>query len=307
MATSTVQYSNQGPRITVNAMIKDPLLVRARMLRMLDQQFIMESLLRNVGSADSGVIQYEESSPQFLTDVPMVVAEGGEIPLGQGAEGLWKAAATVKLARGLMITREQRDRNKFDQVAMNMNRLRNTMTRSWEVRMFNMLSTHPSVPTVATGGDPWTGAAPTIRADIMSAIQVVAEAKSTTTGGSADYLGFNPDTLVVSTRTAYTMLGNAAFVDIYKASPLVTKSPTYTGTLEKEVQGLTIMTSRFMPDTEAYVLERSTIGGYSDERPLTITPTREQPDNESWRADIIRRTGMFLDQPQAAAKITISI
>jgi hypothetical protein len=306
MATTTVQYSNQGPRITVNAMIKDPLLVRARMLRMMDQQFIMEALLRNVGSTDSGVIQYEESSPQFLTDEPMVVAEAGEIPLGMGAEGLWKAAATVKLARGLMITREQRDRNRFDLVAMNMNRLRNTMIRAWETRLFNMLNTHPSVPTVATGGDPWTGAAPTIRADIMSAIQVVAEAKSTTTGGPNDYLGFNPDTLVISTRTAYTMLGNAAFVDIYKASPLVTKSPVYTGTLEKEVQGLTIMTSRFMPDDAAYVMERNVIGGYSDERPLTITPTREDPDRECWRSDIIRRTGMFLDQPQAAAKILIA-
>lgn len=306
MATSTVQYSNQGPRITVNAMIKDPLLVRARMLRMMDQQFIMEALLRNVGSTDSGVIQYEEASPQFLADEPMVVAEAGEIPLGQGAEGLWKAAATVKLARGLMITREQRDRNKYDQVAKNMNRLRNTMIRAWETRLFNMLNTHPSVATVATGGDPWTGAAPTIRNDIMSAVQAVAEAKSTTTGGANDYLGFNPDTLVISTRTAYTMLENAAFIDIYKASPLVTRSPIYTGTLEKEVLGLTVMTSRFLPDDVAYVMEAKTIGGYSDERALTVTPLREQPDNESWRADVIRRTGMFLDEPQAAAKILIA-
>lgn len=308
MATTSVQYSNQGPRITVNAMIKDPLLVRARMLRMMDQQFIMEALLRNVGGTQSGVIQYEESSPQFLDDVPMTVAEGGEIPLGQGAEGLWKAAATIKLARGIMITREQRDRNRFDLVQKNMNRLRNTMIRSWEIRLFNMLSTHPSVPVVATGGDPWVlGPAATIRNDILAAIQAVAEAKSTTTGGANDYFGFTPDTLVISTRTMYAMMQNAAFIDIYKSSPIITKSPIYTGTLEREILGLTVMTSRFMSDTEAYVLERNTIGGYADERPLTVTPTREQPDNETWRADVIRRTGMFLDEPQAAAKITISL
>jgi hypothetical protein len=307
MATVPVTYSNQGPRITVNAMIKDPLLIRQRMLRMSDKQFIMEALLRNAGSAESGVIQYEESAPQFLDDDMAVVAEGAEIPLGTGSEGLWKAAATIKIARGIVITQEARDRNRFDLVQKRMNQVRNTMVRAWERRLFAMLSTHPDIPTVSTAGDAWTGAVPLIRKDIILAKKQVGQAVAPSTGNADDFLGFNADTLVVSENVAYTMTLDPAFVDIYKSSPIITKSPIYTGQLENEVEGLTIMTSRFLPDTFAYVMERKTIGGYADERPLFISPTKRDDDREIWRSNVVRRTGMFLDEPLACAKIAITV
>lgn len=307
MATTPVQYSNQGPRITVNAMVKDPLLIRQRFLQMADKEFIMEALLRNVGGTQSGVIQYEESSPLFLDDDMAVVAEGAEIPLGQGSEGLWKAAATIKIARGIVVTQEARDRNRFDLVQRRMVQTKNTMIRAWERRLFTLLSTHPSIPLIATAGDPWTGAAPLIRKDIILAKKAVEQAISPTTGGADDFLGFTPDTLVVSRNVAYTMTLDPAFIDIYKSSPLVTKSPIYTGQLERDVEGLTIMASRFLPDTYAYVMERGTVGGYSDERPLYVSPTVRDDDREIWRANVVRRTGMFIDQPLACAKIDITV
>jgi hypothetical protein len=307
MATTPVTYSNQGPRITVNSLIKDPLLIRQRFLRMADKEFIMEALLRNVGQTQSGVIQYEESAPMFLDDDMAVVAEAGEIPAGQGSEGLWKAAATIKLARGIIVTQEQRDRNRMDLVNRRMDQVKNTMLRAWERRLFTMFSTHPSIPTISTAGDPWTGAAPLIRKDIILAKQAVEEAVSPTTGNTDDFLGFEPDTLVVSRNVAYTMTLDPAFIDIYKSSPLVTKSPIYTGQLEREVEGLTIMTSRFLPDTYAYVMQRNVIGGYSDERSLFVSPLKRNDDNETWRSNVVRRTGMFLDQPLAAAKIAITV
>lgn len=303
MATSPVTYSNQGPRLTVNAMLKDPLLIRQRMLRMADKQFIMEALLRNVGATTSGVVQYEESSPQFADQEPMVVAEGGEIPLGTGSEGLWKAAATIKLARGIEITREARDRNRFDLVQKRMNQVRNTMVRAWERRLFTMFSTHPGISTVA--GGVWSSVADgSIRANILDGIQAVTEAVSPTTGNPDDFLGFTPDTIVIPQTTMYDMLLNTAFIDVYKNSPIITKSPIYTGTLEREILGLTVMTSRFLAPGAAYILERGTAGGYSDERSLSISPTREEPNRECWRSNVVRRTAMFLDEPGAVCKIT---
>lgn len=307
MATVPVQYSNQGPRITVNAMVKDPLLIRQRFLQMADKQFIMEALLRNVGRPESGVIQYEESSPLFLDDDMAVVAEGAEIPLGQGSTGLWKAATTIKIARGIVVTQEARDRNRVDLVQQRMTQVKNTMVRAWERRLFAMLSTHPSIPLVSTAGDPWTGVAPKIRNDIILAKKVVGQAVSPTTGNTDDFLGFEADTLVISENVAYTMTLDPAFIDIYKSSPIVTQSPIYSGQLEKQVEGLTIMTSKFLPDTYAYVMQRNIIGGYGDERPLFISPTVRDDDREIWRSNVVRRTGMFLDQPLACAKIDITI
>lgn len=303
--TIPVQYSNEGMRVTVNAMIKDPLFIRGRMLRMADKQFIMEALLRKVPNTQSGVVQYEETSPQFADDEPMLVAEGGEIPLGLGQEGKIKAAATIKLARGVEITREQRDRNRYDMVNKRMTQVRNTMVRAWERRMFTLLNTHPDVATVATVGDAWSTQTAKIRNDIMDAIEAVAEAKAGQQGDD-DYLGYEPDTLVVSTRTRYNMMLNDLFAKVYEQSPLATKSPIYTGQLERDVLGLTVMVSRFMPDDVAYVMQSKTIGGYSDERPLTISPTYEDRDREVWRANVVRRTAMFLDEPKAAAKIMIA-
>lgn len=303
MPVNQNSYSNQGMRITVNSMIKDPLVIRQRVLRMADKQFIMEALLRKVPNTQSGVVQYAQEEPLFLNDEPEVVAEGAEIPVLQGSDAQLKAAHTIKLALGIEITQEMRDRNRVDRVQKRLDQANNTMVRAWENRMFSMVQ-GSGAPTVAATV-PWDAVDPNtvkIRKDVLSGISAVSEALA---GDQAnDFLGFVPDTLVISTRTMYNMLLNDPFVKIYEQSPLVTKSPVYTGQLERQILGLNVMTSRFMPDTEAWVLEAKTIGGYSDERPLNVSPLRRDDDREVWRANMVRSTAMFMDEPKALARIT---
>src|SRR4051794_20578306 len=109
-------YSGSGPRITVNAFVRDPLMIRARMIDLFDQQFVMNQLLRNAGNADAGVISYSESTPLFTDDDASVIAEGGEIPLTTGQDGIPKAAYTIKTGMGIEITQGTRDRNKVDRL-----------------------------------------------------------------------------------------------------------------------------------------------------------------------------------------------
>lgn len=302
-------YSGSGPRITVNSFIKDPLLIRARMIRLAEQQFIMEALLRQVPGTDSGVIGYEESTPLFTDDDAAVVAEGAEIPLTMGQDGVPKAAFTIKTALGIEITRETRDRNRVDKLQQRMVQVRNTIVRHWERRLFNAFNAAvPTANVLDIGGASfaarnwYTGTAPTIRDDILSAIQLVSEAE--VPGQDDSFLGFVPDTMVISTRTMYAMLKDDGFAEIYKNSPIVTESPVYTGQLPRQIFGLTIMSSRFMGDDDAYILQRKEVGGYSDERPYSVSPTREDPDREVWRSNAVRRTAIFVDQPYAIAKIT---
>lgn len=300
-------YSVSGSRITVNSMIRDPLLIRQRFLQMSDQQFIMDTLLRNAGSADAGVIQYFESTPLFTDDDMAVVGEAAEIPLTVGQDGVPKAAFTIKTARGIEISREMRDRNRMDLLNTRMTQVRNTIVRHWETRLFNALAAGVPAANVldltgSTAVKNWvTGSAPTIRINILDAMALITEAK--VAGQTNSFLGFNPDTLVVSTRARYAMMKDAAFGVIYTNSPLADRAPTYTGELEREVLGLRVLASRFLTDKNAYLVEAKTVGGYADERPLQVSPTYPDQPREVWRSDVVRRTAIFLDQPLAIAQI----
>lgn len=306
MPTASGNYSQQGLRITVNGLIKDPLMIRERFLSMARNQFMMEDVLRRVPGTDSGVIAYSESAPLFADEDPSVVAEGGEIPIVTGKDGVPKAAFTVKLGAGIEITRETRDRNRVDKVNQRMEQVRNTFVRAWERRMFDALNA-AAVPTQAASAA-WGTTTTNIRSDVLTALRAVREANLS---GAApgpnvdDYLGFEPDTIVMSTRTEAKFFNNTSVVEVYKnGGSLDMKQPMYTGTLERTFMGLRVLTSRFMKDDFVWIMERKTVGGYSDERPLGVTPLYEDRPREVWRADAVRRTAIFVDQPKAAIKIT---
>lgn len=301
-----VTYSNSGPRLTVNSMIRDPLLIRQRMLYMTQQQFIMEALLRKAPPAEAGVILYNESTPLFTDDDASVVAEAAEIPLVQGQDGVPKAAYTVKTGMGIEITQEMRDRNRIDLVTTRMTQVRNTIVRHWERRLFaafNAAVPAANVINLATATQGWyAGSAPTIRVNIIDAMQIVREAE--VPGQDDSFLGFEPDTIVISTRTASEIMKDDEFRKVYEGSPLASQNPFYTGQLQRQALGLNWITSRFMGDNDAYLLEAKTVGGYSDERPMQVSPTYEDRDREIYRSNVVRRTAVFIDQPYAIAKIT---
>lgn len=296
-----VQYSNQGLRVTVNDFIHDPLMVRARIMRMSQRQWIMEAILRNEGPNNSGVVQFEENAPNFLDDEPEVVAEGGEIPLGQGSEGTPKAAFTIKTALGLMITREMRDRNKVGTLNRRMIQLRNTFLRHWERRMFaefeaKAVNTQP----VTTA---WASST-TLRDDISEAIETVEQATLGLDDDSQDFMGFAPDTLLIPTATKYDLLRSTEFAKLYELGDKTNQHPMYVHQLERTIMGLTVMESRFLPAGTAYVMQRGEVGGYSDERPFQVGSLYEDQNNETWRANAVRRTAIFIDQPKAYVKLT---
>lgn len=307
MGVATGNYSQQGLRITVNSFIKDPLLVRARLLDISKGQFLMEDLLRNAGTNDSGVVRFEESTPLFADEDPSLVAEGAEIPLVTGQDGRPRAAYTQKYGAGIEITEETRRRSRVDKVVQRITQVRNTFVRMQETRLRNALDT---VITAAGGAQTVAVSAAVaddtgIRHNIRAATQIVREAVAdNTTQQAPSYFGFEPDVIVMSTRTAEAMIDNPAMVSIYQQSPLAEKSPAYTGYLERTLLGLNVATSRFMPDAVAYIMQRKVVGAWSDERALGVTPLYEDKPREVWRADAVRQTAVFIDQPKAVAKIT---
>lgn len=302
------QYSGQGPRLTVNMMIADPLLIRARMLRMADQQFIMQALLRPVPAATSGALVYSESDPLFAQDDAAEVAEGGEIPLGMGQDGIPRVAHTIKTALGIEITREMRDRNRIDLVQKRMDQVRNTFIRNWERRLFTAFDAATAATGSVVAGTAWSNPSTgDPRRDILAAIKLVTESRAQYANLDAnnqqDFFGFVPDAMVISTTASYNLMQSSNFVNLYLAGNIADRNPFYTGQLERTVLGCEVFTSRFIPATSVYVLQTKDVGGWSDERPMGVTPLYADQPREVWRSDVVRRSAIFIDQPYAVAKI----
>lgn len=301
-------YSGQGTRLTVNMMIQDPLMIRARMLQMADQQFIMNALLRPVPAAQAGVLAYMESTPLFASDDAQEVAEGGEIPLGVGADGIPLVAHTIKTALGVEITREMRDRNRVDLVNLRLDQVRNTIVRNWERRLFASFDAAIAQTGMVVAGTSWSNPSTgSPRTDVLQAIKLVTESRAQyanlDVNNQQDYFGFVPDAIVISTASQYNLLQNTEFQQLYLGGNIADRNPLYTGQLERDIVGCTVYISRFIPPNSTYVLQTKVSGGWSDERPLGVTPLYPDQPREVWRADVVRRTAIFVDQPYAVAKI----
>lgn len=316
MATSkSGSYSSQGLQITVNSYLKDPLLIPARMLDLAANQWVMDSILRKEGQAVGGVIGYEESAPLFADQDPATIAEGAEIPIGTGSDGLPRAVFTSKLAMGLEITRETRTRNKVSKVNQRMTQITNTFVRVMEFRLKAALdaavaatgNTYNAYGTGASGTNYWDDTTAPIRNQILNATLLISEAVASTQAQQAKSpFGFQPDTLWMSVGNATRFIGNDQVNKFYLNSPSTTDAPLFKGALPGDFMGLKIMKSRFLTDADIYMTESKTVGGYSDEYPFAITPLYEdKPRDSTWRCDATRRTGIFIDQPYAAAKINV--
>lgn len=303
MTTSIVSVQD-GPRVTVASLVKQPTVIPARIIKDLQQEFIVDALLRKLPATQSGAYHYHESTPLFADDDAAIVAEFGEIPTVTGRIGQRKVAFTVKRALALMVSQEMVNRNDIDRVNTQVKQIRNTMVRTWETAFLNALFAHPDVNTMATAL-PWDNPAATIRQDLVDASTEIEDAAPA--DDTDNWFGFYPDTLVIGHATRNALLVSDDFASAY-TDMQSKEAPAYTGTLPGRFFNVDqIMVSREMdrlqPD-KAILLERRTIGGIGDERPLRSTPLYEDKPRETWRADTVRQSAIVLDQPKAACIIT---
>ena len=305
MATQTFNNSNDGYRITVNAMTKAPAVVRARMLRMLDQQFITDAILRPGPKADGGAVMYWESTPQFTDDDVADVKEFGEIPALVGELGIPRSVQTVKKAGGILISREMRDRDDVGAVDTQMTQLRNTMIRAWENAFLSALLGNANIHSLAATAA-WGSGTSKIRYDLAQASYLVSnsDADSTDNSGENKFM-FDPDTLIISRKTEADFLASDDVAKVFLGGNIADQNLQYKGKFPNQFFGLDVIRSWRLPANQAIVLQRKVVGGISDERPLTVTPLREKDDDtETWRSNVIRRSAVFIDQPKAACLIT---
>lgn len=305
MATTLVSISD-GPRLTVSELVKNPLFIPTKLKQLMENQFISEALLRNGGRNDAGVVRFREGDPTFLDDDVQDVAEFGEIPVSSGALGLPRVAFATKKALGVRVSKEMIDENNIDAVNKQLTGLRNTFIRAND-RAAKALLSSAAVPTMAVT-DPWDDPAGKPRTDLARAIEEVSTA-APDEATEDEYYGFEPDTIVLHPGLLATLMDNEQILKIYQGN-VANESIAYTGAIPGTIMGLNVIKSRSWPVDRALVLERGTIGFYSDTRPLQFTSLYAEgggPNGgprETWRSDASHKRAMGLDQPKAGLWLT---
>lgn len=297
---------NDGPRMTVDLLVGNPLFLQRKILDMSKNGFISPALLRDAGPNANGMVAYQESTPLYLGESPEDLVEFAEIPVAVGQIGLPRIAMSTRQGKAVRVSKDMKDMNQLDYVNLQITQLTNSMIQA-EERALRAALSDPSIPTIPASVA-WTSTSAKIRHDIAAAQEKIASATPNATAAD-DYFGFEADAIVFPSSITPVLLDNDEFLKVYKDGQNA-ENIQYTGKMPNDVMGMTALKSRTWPKDRVLVLERNTVGFYSDQRPLTVTPLYAEgggPNGgprEAWRSDATMRRVIGADQPKAACWIT---
>jgi hypothetical protein len=316
MSTFRITASDDGPRLTVNQLIKSPTVVPRKIISMVGQGFMVDQLLRSGPPIPGGSLIFSQSDPLYADDGPLDVAEFGEIPLTTTQVGTPMVAKSVKKAMGFRISQESIDRNNFDKVQQDMVKLKNSFARSYEsVFLTALLASLPSLNALnstssGTAGNGWmdpTAGATKIYDDLSHAVYNIKNADSDSSDGTGqNKFEFSPDTIVLNDVIAARLLLNPDITKVLQVGNVASTQPLITGDATEtflKAFNLKLITSWRLDPNKAILLESKTVGGISDERPMGATPLYEHRPTETWRTDVTRISAVFIDQPKAGLVI----
>lgn len=290
--------SQDGPRITVNDWLKDPLRVPVYMIDQMKQGFLADWVLRTEGSAPAGVVRFEESTPIYADSSVTNRAEFAEVPIAQVSHGQPNVAYSVEKALSVVISDEDRRRSAVDKLMSRMTQVRNSIIRSWDDVFVAAVQAAATGTTAAASV--WSTANYDIRKDILTAMKLVENAQD----AQGSEMGFFPDTMIVNRVTKYDLLVSEQFNKEYYGGNIADENLRYTGKLPNQIMGLDVLVSPRMPTGTVYVLQRNVAGFIADEVSLNATPLYRDEPRKLSRSDITRASAVGIDQPKAIAKIT---
>jgi hypothetical protein len=297
-----VYASSDGPRITVDALVKDPLQIPALILDMTQNEFVVDAVLRNAGLTQSGVVRYEESTPLFADANPEVRAEFAEVPVVPTSIGLPRAVYSHERAMAIMVSDEMRRRQIVDPVTRQLLQVKNTMVYSWNAVFMNAILANSSVQTQVSA-NPWASSNATIRADLANAGYLIENANVVSSLGVTQWFGFEPDTLLINHVTRATLLQSSSFAAPYLGD-IASENLLYTGKLPNKIFNYDVLVSRQVPPGTAFLMQRNRCGFIADELPMMATPLYRDEPRKSWRSDVQRAAGIGFDQPLAICALT---
>lgn len=290
-----------GPQISVRTLLQNPLMIPARILELLDGQFIDDILLRFEGNAS--VVAFEEGAPVFLDGEVADLVEFEEIPVLGTGFGLPRLAVATKKGAGVRVSEDMKRENNVGAINKQVIALTNSMIRARFIAMRQLLL-NPAIPSFPAAAA-WDTVNGKPRRDIALAQEMVGAAGT----GQDDTFGYEADTIVFPGSITPVLMDNTDFLKVYGGN-LASENIAYTGKLPQDVMDMAALKARFWPADRVLVTQRKTLGFYTDPRPLEVTPMYPEgagPNGgptESHRTDATMKRTVGIDQPKAAVWIT---
>jgi hypothetical protein len=296
-----VRAYNDGPRITVDTFLNDPLKIQALVFQMADQQFLADAILRQAGPINSGAAMFYQSTPFYSDSNANKRAEFGEVPVAVGSYGIPTVRYVAERALAILISDEMKRRMNVDPVNTQLMQVKNTLVQTWDVAFLAELTA--SITQIVSSSTNWSTEASDskIRKDIATAMQTVETAAAP---GQSTAFGFQADTLLISPQTKYSIIKQTGFNAPYIGN-IADENLLYTGKLPNQVMGLDVVVSRQVSNLFAYVLQRKTMGFIADELPLQTSALYRDEPRKTFRCDVQRASAIGIDQPLCVASIKI--
>jgi hypothetical protein len=310
MAIVPVGHSYDGPKWTVNQLVKNPTWVPNIVSRMVKDANVAEWLLRPGPTAVGGAVAFEEIVALYAGTEGEIVAEFGEIPMTEAPMRTPVTRATTKRGVGLKISEEMRTRNDVGRVQDELRMTRDTLVNGRDKVFFDAVMGNTSVQTFAAasaavvGG--WYSTDPAlsmIKTDIMKAAYLLTS-QGVTGAQYSEKLGYEADTLILHPQPASQLFISAEVgKDMEQGSPAST-GISFRGLLPKKFLNLDVFKSWRCPVDVAIVCQRGVMGFISKEWPLRGTPMKEDPDTQTYRSNFTYRDLVAVDNPKSVVKIT---
>lgn len=310
MAVVPVGHSYDGPKWTVNQLVKNPTWVPNIVAKMVEDANIADWLLRNGPTAVGGAVAFEETVALYAGSEGEIVAEFGEYPGTEAPMRTPVTRATTKRGVHLKISEEMVSRNDVGRVQDEMKMVRDTLVNGRDRVFFDAVMGNASVQSFAAASaattDGWYSADPLvskIRYDISRAVFKIAS-QGVTGAQYSEKLGYKADTMICHPQVTAMFIDNEEVNKIFQGSPLASQSLRYTGLMPKKFMTLDVFQSWRCPQDTVIVCQRNAMGFISKEWPLRGTPLRQDEDTDSYRSNFRYRDLVAVDNPKAVCKIT---
>jgi hypothetical protein len=303
MTTIPVVSSFDGPKITVNDFIKDPLRLPTLVIDMAKQGFIADSVLRNAGTTDSGAVRYNVSTSPYADDDSVIRGEFSEVPIVGTSVGAPAVAFADERSLGIFVSDKARRRNVLDPITRQLLQVKNTMTKNWADAFLSLVLASAGNTLSATVDWSVEDTTVNMRKDINRARKSVSTAR-TETGA---LFGFNADFMIVSQEVSYLLMNDEQFNKPFQGN-IADESLQYTGLLPQKIQNLNVLVSAELDVLGAgkvIIGQRGIFGFIADEIPLTASAVYRVEEKKGWRCDVQRASAMGLDQPLAVSVLDI--
>jgi len=315
MAVVGTTHSYDGPKWTVNQLVKNPVWVPNTIAKMVEDSNIAEHLLRTGPTAVGGAVSFEETLALYAGSEGEIVAEYGEYPMTEIPSRTPVVRATTKRGVGFRISEEIRTRNDTGRVQDQMRMTRDTLVNGRDKVFFDAVMNHTGVHATAAAavtGTPsdavngWysqTAANSKIKEDISRAIFRIAS-QGVTGAQYSEKLGYKADTLIVHPQVASMLLFSPEVAEVFEHSLPAEKTISFSGLMPTKFLTLDVFTSWRCPSSVAIVCQRKAMGFISKEWPLRGTPLKFNEADDTYTSYFRYRDLVAVDNPKAVAKIT---